>query len=75
MVNRYGNFVDGLLITRSKGLESTVRKMDDQIAAMEMRIEVRKTTLINQFTAMEKVVSSMKSTGTFLSQIGSGVAK
>jgi hypothetical protein len=39
---------------------------------MNLRLDVRKTTLINQFTAMEKVVSGVKSTGNFLTQIGSG---
>jgi flagellar hook-associated protein 2 len=73
-VDVYGNFTNGLLSTRSKGLANTVKQMDDQIAAMNLRLDVRKTTLINQFTAMEKVVSSVKSTGTFLNQIGSGGA-
>ena len=73
-VDLYGNFTDGLLSTRTKGLQRTVKAMDDQIAAMNMRLDVRKTTLINQFTAMEKVVSGVKSTGNFLTQIGSGGA-
>jgi flagellar hook-associated protein 2 len=71
-VDLYGNFTNGLLSTRSKGLLNNVKQMDNQIAAMNMRLDVRKTTLIAQFTAMEKVVSSVKSTGNFLTQIGSG---
>jgi flagellar hook-associated protein 2 len=71
-VDLYGNFTNGLLTSRTKGLQKTVKNMDDQLAAMNLRLEVRKTTLINQFTAMEKVVSGAKSTGTFLNQIGSG---
>jgi flagellar hook-associated protein 2 len=73
-VDLYGNFSNGLLSTRSKGLINNVKQMDDQIAAMNLRLDVRKTTLINQFTAMEKVVSGVKSTGNFLTQIGSGGA-
>jgi flagellar hook-associated protein 2 len=68
-INRYNNFVDGVLATRTKGLQASVTKMDDQIAKMQMRVEMKRTELINQFTAMEKIVSSLKSTGNFLTQM------
>jgi flagellar hook-associated protein 2 len=68
-MNVYGNFVDGLLTSRTKGLQDTVRKMDDQIASMQLRVDSKKTALINQFTEMEKIVSTLKSTGNFLTQM------
>jgi flagellar hook-associated protein 2 len=74
-INRYGNFVDGLLTSRSKGLQSTVKKMDEQIAAMQLRIDSKKTALINQFMEMEKIVSTLKSTGNFLTQMSNSTSK
>jgi flagellar hook-associated protein 2 len=72
-VNRYGNISDGILVTRSKGLQTSITKMDSLIASMQLRIEGRRTQLINQFTAMEKIVSTMRSTGNFLNSLnGSG---
>jgi flagellar hook-associated protein 2 len=68
-VNVYGNFADGLLTSRSKGLQNSLKRMDSTIAAMELRIESKKTSLINQFTEMEKIVSTLKSTGNFLTQM------
>ena len=42
--------------------------MDDEIVAMELRIGKRREALIAQFTAMESIVSKLKSTGDFLSR-------
>ncbi|HEY0714733.1 MAG TPA: flagellar filament capping protein FliD [Polyangia bacterium] len=70
-VNRYGNISDGILVTRSKGLQSSITKMDTLIESMKLRVEGRRTQLINQFTAMEKVVSTMRSTGNFLNGLNS----
>jgi flagellar hook-associated protein 2 len=70
-VDLYGNYVNGLLNTSSKGLQDNVKQMDDQLASMQLRLDNHKQQLIDQFTAMEQVVSGAKSTGNFLTQIGS----
>ncbi len=67
-IDNYSNAADGILITKRKGIESTVRDMDGQIASLELRLEGRRQSLIAQFTTMEKIVSSMSSLGRFLSQ-------
>ncbi len=69
LVERFNNISNGLFASRTKGLQDSVKKLDGQIANMELRLQGRRTELINQFTAMEKVVSTMKSTGNFLTQV------
>ena len=68
LAKRYTSSVDGLLATRKSGINDAIKRMDGEIEKMERRIDTRRVTLINQFTAMEKVVSSLKSTGNFMAQ-------
>lgn len=59
---------DGILAARRTGLESNIKRIDADIVNMERRVEAKRQTLIAQFTAMEKIVSTLKSTGNFLAQ-------
>jgi flagellar hook-associated protein 2 len=68
MAKRYTSSTDGLLNTRKNGINDSIKRMDSEIEKMEMRVESRRNALIAQFTAMEKIVSSLKSTGNFMSQ-------
>jgi flagellar hook-associated protein 2 len=68
LTTNYTNAVNGILVSKRKGLEVTVEKMNDAIETLEMRIETRRQGLIAQFAAMEKIVSNMRSLGNFLSQ-------
>lgn len=68
LVDQNVNSVDGLLTTRRKGLGDSIRRLEDQVANLELRLETFRRRLINQFTAMERVVSGLRSTGNFLSQ-------
>lgn len=57
----------GVLTSRQAGLNTRIREMDDQVAAMQRRVAAYKANLQRQFTAMETTISSLKSTGNFLS--------
>jgi flagellar hook-associated protein 2 len=58
----------GILSSRKTGIQSRIDRMNDEIAMMEKRIDKRRELLIAQFTAMENIVSKLKSTGDFLSR-------
>jgi flagellar hook-associated protein 2 len=68
LVDAATNSVDGTLITRKKGLNDNIRRMDTQADLMQARLDAYRDQLVSQFTAMEKVVSGLKATGNFLSQ-------
>jgi len=68
MAERYTNSTDGILHSRRGGIEDNIERIDDQIANMELRLDARRQTLIAQFTAMERVVAQLRSTGDFLNQ-------
>lgn len=67
LVTRFTNSSDGILTTRRNGINAQVKGMGAQIEKMELRIESFRSTLVNQFTAMEKTLSALKATGSFLS--------
>jgi flagellar hook-associated protein 2 len=56
----------GLLALRQGGLQKQIVGMDDQVAAMQRRIDTFRQGLVTQFTAMETVVGQLKSIGNFL---------
>ena len=68
-VKRYGDLLTGLLTTRTKGLQDSVAKLDTQITNLQMRVDAKRTELVNQFTQMERVISGLKASGTFLDQM------
>jgi flagellar hook-associated protein 2 len=68
LVNTYTSFTDGVLTARKNGLNRSISTIDDQIVNMSRRVDMFRENLIMRFTAMEKVVSSLKSTGNFLTQ-------
>ena len=66
--DRYTNVVDGLFTSRTKNLSSRIRQMDRQAEQMQLRVDAFKQNLIAQFTAMEKIVGGLKTTGNYLTQ-------
>jgi flagellar hook-associated protein 2 len=64
----YTKTTTGILTARKTGIQSRIDRMDDEIVAMERRLNMRREALIAQFTAMENIVSKLKSTGDFLSR-------
>ncbi len=67
VVDAFVDSVDGALTLRTKSLNEQKRRIDDQMAMLEARAEAYRDILIAQYTAMEKVVSSLKAVGNFLS--------
>jgi flagellar hook-associated protein 2 len=57
---------DGFLTSRTTSLQNLSKKMDDDIARMQARLESYRQTLVKQFTAMEEAVSKLKASGSFL---------
>lgn len=68
VVKKYVNSLDGLLTSRKKTLQSSINRMDDNVANLEMRLEAFRTKLINQFTSMERTVAGLNTVGKFLTQ-------
>jgi flagellar hook-associated protein 2 len=68
LVDNYVNSVDGLLSSRKTTMQKRITSMDDEAASYEMRLEIFRKTLVARFTAMEKIVSGLKSVGNFLTQ-------
>ncbi|OFX18486.1 MAG: hypothetical protein A2V77_13400 [Anaeromyxobacter sp. RBG_16_69_14] len=59
---------DGMLVVRQKGLNSQIKQLDDQAAALQARIDTYRKVLVSQFTAMENVVSQYKNIGSYLAR-------
>ncbi|AJY69283.1 flagellar cap protein FliD [Geobacter sulfurreducens] len=57
---------NGIISSRVRGLNDTIKSIDDQIAAMEVRMERKEEALKKQFTAMETLVSSLTTQGNSL---------
>lgn len=59
---------DGLIDSRTKGLNSRLRQLDDQRMRLDMRMEQVEARFVRQFTAMDALVAEMNSTSSFLQQ-------
>ncbi len=60
--------VDGFYVGRKKSIDSTIRKLDASIERVEARLEQREKTLIDQFTALEQLVSTLNAQSDYLGQ-------
>ncbi|WP_148575492.1 flagellar filament capping protein FliD [Nocardioides caldifontis] len=58
--------VDGTFTSAIKGRTSTIDRLQDNIDAWDLRLELRENTLIRQFTAMETALSRLNSQSTWL---------
>lgn len=67
VVDVFVDSTEGSLTLRSKALADQKRRAEDQVAVLEARAEAYRDMLIAQYAAMEKVVSSLKAIGNFLS--------
>jgi flagellar hook-associated protein 2 len=64
--------IAGMVATREGSIEDTIESTQNQINAMELRLELKRSTLLRQFTAMEQAIAELNSTGSFLgSQLAS----
>ncbi|WP_018605777.1 flagellar filament capping protein FliD [Uliginosibacterium gangwonense] len=57
---------DGLLATRTDGIQKTITSMDKQIENLQNRMDTIETRYRKQFTAMDSMVASMNSTSSYL---------
>lgn len=66
LVDSYTNSSDGILVSKSKSYDKSVKQISTEIDSLRLRIEARRTQLISQFAAMEKMVGGFKSIGNYL---------
>ena len=59
---------DGIIDSRSDGLQSRLDRIDDQRDVLTRRMAALEARLSAQFTAMDILVSQLQSTGSFLTQ-------
>lgn len=60
--------VNGVLTSRQKGVQSNIDRIDQNIARETARVTALQDRLTQQFSALEKIVSQLKSQGDFLTQ-------
>jgi len=68
VIDDYISSVDGALTFRQKGIQASVDQIDKKVAREERRIAAVEERLTKQFSALERLVSQLKSQGEFLSQ-------
>ncbi|HEX9663194.1 MAG TPA: flagellar filament capping protein FliD [Candidatus Binatia bacterium] len=68
VIDDYISSVDGALTFRQKGIQASVDQIDKKVAREERRIAAVEERLTKQFSALEQLVSQLKSQGEFLSQ-------
>jgi flagellar hook-associated protein 2 len=63
--------VDGSITTAITGRTATIDRLTDSIEAWDLRLELRRTTLTRQFTALETALSNLQSQSSWLAgQLG-----
>ena len=60
--------IDGTLKNRERAINDTIESLDDQIVAMERRVEQTRTHLVSKFAALEGNLATMQAQGSFLTQ-------
>lgn len=60
LIDRYTNSTDGLFKYRQKGIDDRYQSLADQIAQLDDRATAYETLLVQQFTAMENIISKLR---------------
>jgi len=60
--------IDGVLTTRTQGLDATLRDLSEQRDALELRIESVRARYTAQFSRLDSLIASLNSTGAFLTK-------
>jgi flagellar hook-associated protein 2 len=68
LVDNFINSVSGSLVSRQKGIQTSIDGIDRKVTSEETRIAALQDRLTKQFTSLEKLVSQLKSQGDFLTQ-------
>jgi flagellar hook-associated protein 2 len=66
LVQAFTRSGDGVLTSRTTSLQNLSRKIDDDVARLQARLDAYREGLVRQFAAMEDAVSKLKASGTFL---------
>jgi len=66
LVDQYIAPTSGLVTTRKDGLNQNIRRLDETLERMNVRLDGYRKNLIAQFSAMETVVSGFKAIGNYL---------
>lgn len=59
---------DGVIDSREDGLNTRVRRLEDDQADLERRLDLREAALRREYAALDQLVGSLQSTSTFLLQ-------
>lgn len=59
----------GALILQRNSLKSNISEMDTQATEMQSNLDMERTRLVSQFTAMEQLISGFTSAGSYLTQV------
>jgi flagellar hook-associated protein 2 len=69
LVTQYTDPISGALTLDQQGLTSRSTDIDSEVLQMQARVDSFRANLVAQFTAMETIVSSFKSTGDYLTAL------
>ena len=69
LVTNQTSAATGALILQQNSLQSNISEMDDQATEMQSNLDMERTRLVSQFTAMEQLISGFTSAGSYLTQI------
>ena len=59
----------GALTLQQSSLQSNITEMDDRATQMQSNLDMERTRLVAQFTAMEQLISGFTSAGSYLTQV------
>ncbi len=60
---------NGLIATRESNLESSIEDLDEDQESLDRRMTAYEERLINQFIAMERILASLNTSGSFLENL------
>ena len=67
VVGNYTRMGNGMLNVREQALRGKIKRLDDEIANKERRLEQRQTALTQQFSRLESSLSAMQRQSQYLS--------
>jgi len=66
LAKRASDSTTGMLTSLAKSSDNTAKDLQDRIADWDVRLDLRRTALTRQFTAMEKALGSLQNQSTWL---------
>jgi flagellar hook-associated protein 2 len=68
MVKQFTDPLDGRITTQTQNLANNITALDTQAAHLQTHVDAYRKLLVSQFTAMESLVSRLKTSGDYLTQ-------